>query len=52
MNPLMLAKKQEQLQRELEDIQRITTAPLRYLEYVKKQGTALGKTYRQKLKAA
>lgn len=52
MNPFMLKKKQEELQRELEDITRLTTAPLRYIEYVKKHGTPLGKTYKQKLKAA
>lgn len=52
MNPKMLQEEKKKLEQKLEHINALTTAPLRYIEYVKKHGTPLGKTYKQKLKAA
>lgn len=52
MNPLMLKNKQKKLKQELDMVDNLLTAPLRYLESVKRTGTALGKKYKSKLKAA
>lgn len=50
MNPLMLKKKQQQLQQELEMVNNLLTAPLRYLAYVEKHGSAFGKTFKRPVK--
>lgn len=48
MNPKMLAEKVARLQAELERETSLLTAPLRYLAYVEKHGTAFGKMFKPK----